>query len=80
MPAAMKKNILHSTLTTDGFVLMASDMTPDNGLVLGNAVSLMLNCSSEADIKLYFEKLSNGGIVKHPLGRTVWRPTRPIWK
>jgi PhnB protein len=67
IPKAMKDYILHSKLTTAGFVLMGSDMTPETGLKIGNSVSLMLNCHSEAEIRMYFDKLSVGGIVLHPL-------------
>jgi PhnB protein len=72
IPKAMKDYILHSKLTTAGFVLMGSDMTPETGLKIGNSVSLMLNCRSEAEIRMYFDKLSDGGIVLHPLEMTFW--------
>jgi PhnB protein len=72
MPKEMKECILHSTLTTASFVLMGSDMTPETGLKKGNSVSLMLNCCSEADIRLYFDKLSEGGTVLHSLENTFW--------
>ena len=72
MPQELKAFILHSTLTNKGFVIMGSDMIPETGLVKGNAVSLMLNCSSEADIRITFDKLSDGGIVKHNLENTFW--------
>ena len=72
MPKEMKECILHSTLTTAGFVLMGSDMTPETGLKKGNSVSLVLNCRSEADTRMYFDKLSDGGIVLHPLENTFW--------
>ncbi len=72
MPPKMKDCILHATLTTEGFILMASDMTPETGLVKGNAVSLMLNCSSEAEINTLFKALSEGCTVKHPLETTFW--------
>jgi PhnB protein len=72
MPKEMKECILHSTLTTASFVLMGSDMTPETGLKKGNSVSLMLNCRSEADIRMYFDELSIGGTVLHPLENTFW--------
>jgi PhnB protein len=72
MPQRMKDCILHSTLTTEGFLLMGSDMTPEKGLIKGNAVSLMLNCSSEIEINTLFKALSDGGMVKHPLETTFW--------
>lgn len=72
IPKELKECILHSTLTNEGFVIMGSDMTPETGLIKGNAVSLMLNCSSEADIRMSFQKLSDGGTVKHPLENNFW--------
>ncbi|MFP5081706.1 VOC family protein [Pedobacter sp. JCM 36344] len=72
MPQEMKACILHSTLTNQGFVIMGSDMTPETGLVKGNAVSLMLNYNSEEDIRMSFDKLSDGGTIKHQLENTFW--------
>jgi len=51
---------------------MGSDMVSEKGLVKGNSVSLMLNCSSEAETKDWFEKLSAGGKVDHPLEDSFW--------
>jgi PhnB protein len=72
MPKKMKDCILHSTLTKGSLVLMASDMVPSSGLVKGNSVSLMLNCSSKKEIKKCYEKLSSGGTADHPLENTFW--------
>lgn len=55
MPPQMKDSILHATLTNDRLTLMGSDMVSEKGLVRGNAVSLMLNCNSEEEIKTYYE-------------------------
>lgn len=52
--------------------MMASDMVAEPGLVKGNAVSLMLGCSSEAEIRSCYEKLSAGGRADHPLENTFW--------
>ncbi|MCW3127075.1 MAG: glyoxalase [Bacteroidetes bacterium] len=72
MPAKIKDLILHSTLTLGNLILMASDMTPQSGLTVGNAVSLMLDCTSEEEIKGYYEKLSAGGEATHPLEESFW--------
>lgn len=72
MPSAMKDFIMHSHLTNGDIVLMGSDMVSESGLVKGNAVSLLLNCSSEAEIRDWFEKLSTGGNVEHPLEDSFW--------
>ena len=72
IPAQMKKNILHATLIKGSLVLMASDMVGEHGLIKGNSVSLMLNCSSEEEIKDYYAKLSAGGAASHPLEISFW--------
>jgi len=72
MPEEMRECILHSMLTKDNLVLMASDMVDNNGLIIGNSVSLMLNCGSEKEIKDYYAKLSEGGDATHPLENTFW--------
>jgi len=72
MPAQMREYILHASLINGGLVMMASDMVSHQGLTKGNAVSLMLNCSSEEEIKTCYEKLSLGGKADHPLEDTFW--------
>ena len=72
MPPQMKDSILHSTLAKKGFVLMGSDMVSKEGLIKGNAVSLMLNCNSEKEIRACYENLSREGRTEHPLEITFW--------
>jgi PhnB protein len=72
MPHQMKDCILHATLIKEALVIMGSDMVADKGLVNGNAVSLMLNCSSEEEIKKSYASLSAGGEATHPLENTFW--------
>ena len=72
MPARLHEKILHSTLMRENLVLMATDCVPESGLVQGNSISLMLNCSSEIEIREVFEKLSSGGKKTHPLEVTFW--------
>ena len=72
MPPQMKECILHSTLTKGGLQLMASDMVGERGLVRGNAVSLMLNCESEEEVRTVYAQLSAGGRATHPLEDTFW--------
>lgn len=72
MPAKMRTYILHSTLVKDGLILMATDMNGNNGLIKGNSVSLMLNCSSEREIKSFYKKLAHGGEKTYPLETTFW--------
>lgn len=72
MPPQMKDSILHATLTKGAMVLLASDMVGEKGLIKGNAVSLMLNCSSEDEIRTFYKKLSTGGQATHPLEDSFW--------
>jgi PhnB protein len=67
MPPEAKNNIVHSTLTGDGIMLMGSDMMEPGEAVTGNRVTLCLVCKSADEIKNLYEKLSAGGKVKHPL-------------
>src|SRR6187551_2984269 len=70
MPEQMKDYILHSTLQKEALVLMGTDMVPESGLRKGNAVSLMLACSTEEEIRGFYKKLSAGGQSNHPLEDT----------
>lgn len=72
MPPQMKESVLHSTLTRGPLQIMASDMVAEQGLVKGNSVSLMLNCSSEEEINLFYRNLSEGGQATHPLENSFW--------
>lgn len=72
MPPQMKESIVHATLSKGDLVLMASDMVGEKGLLKGNAVSLMLNCKTEKEIKKYYTKLSVGGHATHPLQISFW--------
>jgi PhnB protein len=72
MPAQMKDSVLHATLRKGGLVLLASDMVGEKGLVRGTGVSLMLNCSSENEIRSFYTNLSDGGDATHPLELSFW--------
>lgn len=65
MPVKMKECILHATLSNEAMLLMGTDMVGGNGLVKGNAVSLSLHCTSEAELKKCYSKLSEGGHADH---------------
>jgi PhnB protein len=72
MPAKMRDLILHATLTRDQLELLATDMVGDQGVIRGNSVSLMLDCSSEEEIRTSYSKLSKGGKSTHPLELSFW--------
>lgn len=66
VPPHMKDSILHSTLKTGGFEIMATDMTPE-AFATGNDMHLCLGCKTDEEINSLFEKLSAGGKVKQPI-------------
>ncbi len=72
MPKKMKDCILHSTLSNGNVVIMATDITPQNGIIKGNNVSLMLDCDSESEIKTLYKNLLLGGYSNHALEETFW--------
>lgn len=75
-PAAMKDQILHSSLVKGGIMLMGSDMSDPTGAPAGtapaSAVALSVNCSSEEEINSFFNKLSEGGRIIDPLKEQFW--------
>ena len=75
MPAEKKNNIMHSTLTAGDIVLMAADSMDHEPWVAGNAMTLCINCGSEEEITTFFNKLSVGGKVIHPLTVEFWGAT-----
>ena len=66
MPA-MKEKIMHSVLTKDGFVLMASDMMGSEGFTKGNTISLSITGTTPEELRTYFSALSKDGNVLHEL-------------
>ena len=73
-PAGMQDQLMHSTLSKDGIVLiMASDMVaPGFPFVEGNNFALSVNCSSEEEINSLFQKLGEGGKIIDPLKTQFW--------
>ena len=71
-PAAIKHQVLHSSLTKNGLILMGSDMVGPAGLQKGNNISLSLSCSSEDEINNYFLKLTGGGKIIEDLKLQFW--------
>lgn len=72
LPQKMKDCVMHSTLTKGQMVLMGSDMVMDNGLIKGNAVSMLLQCNSEQEIRTTYAALAEGGRANHPVEPTFW--------
>lgn len=69
-PLKMRRNILQATLIKDDLLLFATDMVDDQGLIKGNSISMMLSCSSEAELRSFHQKLSAGAKDCYPLQLT----------
>lgn len=69
-PLKMRKNILQATLVSDDLLLFATDMVDEKGLIKGNSMAMMLNCTSEEELRAMFKKLSAGAKDSHPLQET----------
>jgi PhnB protein len=71
MPPEFKDRILHSSLTSGGVTIMASDLnreTPNEG----NTYQLCVNCETEDELNSFFTKLSAGGKITEPLADMPW--------
>ena len=71
-PAGMKNSIVHAALIKGSMVLMATDMVGPDGYIRGNNVALCLNCSSEEEINTFHSKLSAGGKILQPPGKSFF--------
>ncbi|MGA2479137.1 MAG: VOC family protein [Spirochaetia bacterium] len=71
-PPEAKNKIMHAALTNGPITLYASDNLGNGSSATGNNFSLCINCSSEAEVKKLFSKLSVGGKVGHPLEEQFW--------
>ena len=65
--------VMHSQLTTpSGFTLMGSDTPPGMEFQEGGRFSISLSGDDEAELRGYFDKLSEGGTVTMPLEKQMW--------
>jgi len=69
---AMKDKILHSSLSKNGLLVMATDCGIPGGVVRGNNIALSVNCSSEEEINTFYNKLSADGVIIDPLKTQFW--------
>jgi PhnB protein len=71
-PAEQDK-IMHSMLTTPGgLVLMAADVPNRMEYNPGNNFSISLSGEDEAELRGFWDKLSDGGTVSMPLSPAPW--------
>ncbi|MDQ3931355.1 MAG: VOC family protein [Actinomycetota bacterium] len=65
--------IMHGMLETDsGFTLMGADTPPGMDHNPGNNVAVSLSGDDADELRGYWEKLSNGGVVSVPLEKQMW--------
>ena len=68
MPAYQQEKVLNAQLQSGGLEISASDWLAPNGTpVRGNTVCLFLSGGTFQDLKLSFDKLSQGAQVTDPL-------------
>ena len=73
--ASEQDKIMHAMLTTaKGMVLMGADTPNGMDLTPGNNISVSLSGSDEAELRGYFDKLSDGGTAM-PLEKAPWGDT-----
>ncbi len=70
------EKVMHSVLEADnGITFMAAD-TPDRmEYKPGMNISMSLSGDNEAELKGYYEKLSDGGTITMPLEKAPWGDT-----
>jgi PhnB protein len=65
--------LMHGMLETDaGFTIMGADNPPGSELVSGNSMAVSLSGDDEAELRGYWEKLSDGATVTLPLDKQMW--------
>jgi len=68
--------VMHAMLETPaGFTLMASDTPPGMEHNPGTNISVSLSGEDEAELRGYWDKLSEGGQVTMPLEKQMWGDT-----
>lgn len=66
-------NVMHSQLETEGgMVLMGSDTPKSMGDPSGNGYPVAIFGDDDAELRGYFDKLSDGGSVTMPLEQAPW--------
>ena len=66
------EGIMHAQLETpSGYTLMASDTPPGMDVTAGTNISVSLS-GDDANLRDYFQKLSQGGNVTMPLEKQMW--------
>jgi PhnB protein len=71
--AAEQDKVMHASLETPGgLTLMASDTPAAMELTTGNNITVSLSGDDQAELRGYWEKLSDGGQVTMPFEQAPW--------
>ena len=70
-PAEQEK-IMHSMLVTDGLALMASDTPNGMEFTPGTNISISLSGEDDAELRGYWDRLSEGADITMPLEKAPW--------
>lgn len=71
-PKEQQDQMLHSMLTADDIVIMATDAGLPGGHTAGNDFSLCLFGDDEEKFHEYFDKLAEGGKIQEKLAKAPW--------
>jgi PhnB protein len=71
IPPEWKNKIMHSKITIDGEVIMASDAPPGN-FHQPQGFSVSLQVEDPADAERRFKALAEGGTINMPFGKTFF--------
>jgi PhnB protein len=67
--------IMHATLEADGIMFMAADTPNSMEYQSGSNISMSLSGDDEQQLRGYFDKLQDGGMVVMPLEKAEWGDT-----
>ena len=71
-PKEQHQQMLHSMLTADDIIIMATDAGLPGGHISGNDFSLCLFGDDEDKFHQYFDKLAKGGKIQEKLAKAPW--------
>lgn len=75
VPEDRKDGIMHAILVFDGAIIMASDTTGEQPIVIGNNNSISVSAPSKEKGAEIFNGLSEGGQVLVPYEKMFWGAT-----
>ncbi|MNI63941.1 hypothetical protein D3C73_1193550 [compost metagenome] len=72
LPEEAKDLIMHTRLVISGSTVMFSDTFPGMPFIEGNNISLAIVSDSKEELKKYWDKLKQDGVVEMELQETFW--------